>query len=196
MSLKKMIGIALLSLLPLSETFSATQIPQEELIDILSPRIEGLKFLTKNSKLTEAILEQNRKGMSLEEIKKIDKEWRAGTSPLIQELQNNEAGNFLKNIIVQQSQTYSEVFLTDINGANVAAYPATSDYWQGDEDKFIKCFNNGDGQIYVGNVEFDDSTQSNTVQISVPMIYGDQTIGVLVIGIKVSVIEAERLSGK
>lgn len=195
MSLSRILVITALSFLFLSESFSADEIPQEELIEILAPRIEGLKFLTKNSKLTEAILEQNRKDMSLEEIKKIDGEWRAGTSPLIEELQNNEAGNFLKNIVVQQSQTYSEVFLTDIKGANVAAYPATSDYWQGDEDKFIKAFNNGDGQIYVGNVEFDESTKSNTVQISVPMAYGDQTIGVLIIGVKVSVIEADRLSG-
>lgn len=52
-------------------------------------------------------------------------------------------GAFLKNIIVQQADVYSEAFVTDAKGANVAAYPATSDYWQGDEDKFTKAFASG-----------------------------------------------------
>lgn len=168
---------------------------QEELTEILAPRIEGLKFLTKNGMLLEAIRDQNRMERSLDEIKQIDAEWRAGTSPLIKELQENKAGSFLKNIIIQQADVYSEAFLTDEQGANVAAYPATSDFWQGDEEKFTASFQDGKGQIFIGPVEYDESTQANAVQISVPMEYNDTTIGVLVIGVKVSVLEAEKLQG-
>ena len=146
--------------------------------------------------LLESIRAQNRKGMTLDEIKKIDEEWKAGSSPLIQELQENKAGNFLKNIIVQQSDVYSEVFLTDAQGANVAAYPATSDYWQGDEAKFTKSYADGKGEVFIGGVEFDESTKANAVQISVPMIYNSEAIGVMVIGVKVSVLEAEKLKGQ
>lgn len=177
----------------LSSQFASAELTQEELQEILAPRIEGLKFLTKNGMLLESVRAQNRKSMTLDEVKKIDEEWKAGTSPLIEELQNNKAGSFLKNIIVQQSGVYTEVFLTDAQGANVAAYPATSDYWQGDEAKFTKSFVDGKGEIFVGGVEFDESTQANAVQISVPMIYNDAAIGVMVIGVKVSVLEAEKL---
>lgn len=191
--------ITLSLVLLLSTLFSPlsyAELTQAELQEILAPRIEGLKFLTKNGMLLESIRAQNRKGMTLDEIKKIDEEWKAGSSPLIQELQENKAGNFLKNIIVQQSDVYSEVFLTDAQGANVAAYPATSDYWQGDEAKFTKSYADGKGEVFIGGVEFDESTKANAVQISVPMIYNSEAIGVMVIGVKVSVLEAEKLKGQ
>lgn len=188
----RMLFMALLLVSPLSYA----ELTQEDLKEILAPRIEGLKFLTKNGMLLQAIREQNRQEQSLDEIQKIDADWKAGTSPLIKELQENKAGSFLKNIIIQQADVYSEAFLTDAQGANVAAYPATSDYWQGDEEKFTASFNGGQGKVFIGPIEMDESTQTNAVQISVPMEYNDETIGVLVIGVKVSVLEAEKLQGQ
>jgi hypothetical protein len=77
------------------------------------------------------------------------------------------------------------VFLTDNKGANVAAYPPTSDYWQGDEEKFTLSFNDGDGQVFIGPLEFDDSTKKTQVQISAPIREDNETIGVLVLGVSV-----------
>lgn len=185
-----------LAILMLASPLTYAELTQEELKEVLAPRIEGLKFLTKNGMLLESIRQQNREGMSLDEIKKIDKEWIAGNSPLIKELQENKAGSFLKNIIIQQSDVYNEAFLTDAQGANVAAYPATSDYWQGDEEKFTAAFNGGKGKVFIGKMGMDASTNTNAVQISVPMEYNGDTIGVLVIGVKVSVLEAEKLKEK
>ena len=184
----RMLKVALLASLALLPAVS-----QAELQKILKPRIDGLMFLTKNAMFLDAIREQNRANASLEEIQKIDEEWKAGKSPLIQELQDNKVGAFLKNIIVQQSDVYNEAFVTDAKGANVAAYPATSDYWQGDEDKFTKAFAGGKGEIFIGDVEEDESTKQTAVQISVPMLYNKEAVGVLVIGVKVSVLEAEKL---
>ncbi len=190
--MKQIVLAALLLFTPLTYA----ELSQQELKQILAPRIEGLLFLTKNSMLLNAVRDQNRLERSLGDIQAIDKEWIAGTSPLIQELQDNKPGAFLKNIIVQQSDVYSEAFLTDEKGANVAAYPPTSDYWQGDEDKFTKSFANGKGEVFIGKVEMDESTHASAVQISVPMMYNDAAVGVLVIGVKVSVLEAEKLKGK
>jgi hypothetical protein len=184
--------IALLLVSP----FSYAELSQEQLQKVLAPRIEGLKFLTKNGMLLDSIRQQNREGMSLEKIKEIDEEWKAGNSPLIAELQENKPGSFLKNIIIQQADVYNEAFLTDAQGANVAAFPATSDYWQGDEAKFTKAFNGGSGKVFIGKVAYDESTKANAVQISVPMEYNNETIGVLVIGVKVSVLEAEQLKAQ
>lgn len=186
------------ALLSLSLTTGAAyaETSQAELQALLKDRIEGLKFLTKNALLMDAVREQNRQGMTLDQIKQIDEEWKAGKSPLIEELQSNKVGSFLKNIVVQQSGVYNEVFLTDAQGANVAAFPATSDYWQGDEAKFTNAYAGGKGEVFVGDAEFDESTQSNAVQISVPMIYNNEAVGVLVIGVKISTLEAEKLQGK
>lgn len=188
-----MIRMFAFTLLLLMSFSTHAELTQTELQEILKPRIDGLMFLTKNAMILDAIREQNRADASLEAIQKIDEEWKAGKSPLIEELQNNKVGAFLKNIIVQQSDVYTEAFVTDAKGANVAAYPATSDYWQGDEDKFIKAFAAGKGEVFIGAVEEDESTKQTAVQISVPMFYNKEAIGVLVIGVKVSVLEAEKL---
>jgi hypothetical protein len=65
----------------------------------------------------------------------------------------------------------------------VAMSDKTSDYWQGDEAKFKKSFNNGEGAVFIDDVKFDDSSQAYTVQVSVPVIDGDKVIGAITFGI-------------
>ena len=84
---------------------------------------------------------------------------------------------------------FNEIFLTDNQGANVTAYPATTDYWQGDEEKFIKSYNDGNGVVFVGPATFDKSTHVYAIQISVPVIYETKNIGVLIAGIRFSHLE-------
>lgn len=54
---------------------------------------------------------------------------------------------------------YAEIFVIDYQGAIVVMTNKTSDYWQGDELKFEKAFNQGQGQVFVGDVS------GTTVQI-------------------------------
>jgi hypothetical protein len=70
-------------------------------------------------------------------------------------------------------------------GANVAMSDKTSDYWQGDEAKFVKSYNGGKGDIFIDEVKFDDSTQNYLVQVSVPVKEGDKVIGAITFGINV-----------
>ena len=72
-------------------------------------------------------------------------------------------------------------------GANVAAYPPTSDYWQGDEEKFIVAFNQGKGQLLITPIFYDESAKTYASQVAAP-VYNkeDVAIGVLFIGIKLS----------
>ncbi|MBA4368112.1 MAG: hypothetical protein C0403_10805 [Desulfobacterium sp.] len=135
--------------------------------------------------LIESVKEQNNKKTSLEEIKRIDKDWVAGKADdFAIGLQKNKAGDFLHTKMIENTILYAEMFLCDNQGAVVGEYPKTSDYWQGDEDKFIKCFNNGNGQVYIGPLEFDESSKTNSVQIALPVFDNGKTIGVLVVGLK------------
>ncbi len=152
---------------------------------IIAVHVERIKELARSSVLIESVRGQNQKGMSLEEIRKIDQEWIAGKrGDFVMELQTNPSGTFLYNKLSENRSIYVEAFLCDNQGAVVGEYPKTTDYWQGDEDKFIKCFNNGNGKVYVGPVAFDDSTKTISVQISVPVLDNGKTIGVLIIGLK------------
>ncbi|MBU1341494.1 MAG: hypothetical protein KKE44_00905 [Proteobacteria bacterium] len=131
---------------------------------------------------------QNQKNMPLDDIKKIDKEWLSGTNnDFALSLQTNSVGQFLQKKMQSNNMTaqlYVEAILCDRQGAVVGEYPKTTDYWQGDEDKFIKSYNGGDGHRFIGPLAFDDSTQTYSVQISIPVKDHKKTIGVLIVGLK------------
>jgi hypothetical protein len=133
-----------------------------------------------------AVKAENGKRKTLDQIKKDDKIWCAtpGLNPFMKSIQNNACSNYLR-AIQKSAAYYDEIFVMDNQGANVAMTDKTSDYWQGDEDKFIKSYNGGNGAIFIDKVKFDDSTQAYLVQVSVPVKDGGKTIGAITIGINV-----------
>jgi hypothetical protein len=101
---------------------------------------------------------------------------------------DSECGQYLTEI--QNSAPYfAEIFVMDNQGANVAMTDKTSDYWQGDEAKFKKSFNGGSGEVFVDDVEFDDSTQAYLVQVSVPVKDDGRVIGAITFGIELDQIQ-------
>jgi len=108
----------------------------------------------------------------------------AGTDDFMKSLMTNAAAKRLLQL-QDSAPYYAEFILVDNQGANVAISDKTSDYWQGDEAKFTKCFTGGAGTIYVADVEFDKSSQAYTTQVSVPVLDEGVAIGVLVIGVDV-----------
>ncbi len=173
-------------------------ISQKEIQNLLSAKIANIKLMASFQEIIQSVAEQNAKRTPLNKIKEIDEQWISTKelTPFKFSLQETKVGKFLRGIISLNESVYNEAFLTDNQGANVAAYPVTSDYWQGDETKWIASFNNGDGKVYIGSVEFDESTDVYAIQISVPVIDKNQTIGVLVMGIKLSHLERMRLHVK
>jgi len=168
----------------------------------LEKQIEVVKQLAGNDLVVEATRAQNKEGLSLATIKRRDEEWKA-TNELTEfkeSLQTSDVGQLFKNKIDWSSSVYNEIFLTDNQGANIAAYPATGDYWQGDEEKWTAAFNHGAGQVFVGPIELDESTGVHAVQISAPVSDGGKTIGVLIVGVKLGFVvrqieEESRKSG-
>ncbi len=161
----------------------------EQLEVLLARKITAVKRLAANLAVVDAVKAQNAEETTIEQIKRIDDEWRS-TKTLTafkRSLQRNPAGRFLRRR-VRRNPTYGEAFLTDKRGANVAAYPATSDYWQGDETKFTASYNDGKGKVFIGDVEYDESSQTQAVQVSVPVIDQGKAIGVLVVGVQLDYI--------
>ncbi|NWF91503.1 MAG: cache domain-containing protein [Syntrophaceae bacterium] len=136
--------------------------------------------------IVKAVKAENAKGKTLPQIKELDKKWMAtpGITDYMKALMENECGRYLRQIQAS-APFYAEIFVMDNLGANVAMSDKTSDYWQGDEAKFIKSYNDGKGAVFVDDVKFDDSTQAYLVQVSVPVKDGNKVIGAITFGINV-----------
>ena len=136
--------------------------------------------------IIKAVKSENARGKSLNQIKDMDKKWKdtPGIADYMEKLMTNECGKYLQ-ALQNNTPYYSEIFVMDNQGANVAMSDKTSDYWQGDEAKFQKSFNGGTGSIFIDEVEFDESTQSYLVQVSVPVKDGKKVIGAITFGIDI-----------
>lgn len=145
-----------------------------------------LAALTADPVIVGAITAQNAKAATLADIQAADKQWMAtpGTADFMKAVIDSPAGQHLR--AWRKSRAYvSEVIVMDKLGANVAITEKTSDYWQGDEKKFTESFKDG-GLVFVDKVKFDDSTQTYSVQVSLPVKdSAGALIGVICYGIDI-----------
>jgi hypothetical protein len=140
--------------------------------------------------IVKAVKAENAKEKSLSQIKEMDEKWKghAGVADYMQNMMDSECGKRLATI-QNSAPYYAEIFVMDNQGGNVAMTDKTSDYWQGDEAKFKKSYNNGAGSVFVDDVEFDDSTQAYLVQVSVPVKDGGNVIGAITYGIDIDKVD-------
>jgi hypothetical protein len=175
-------------------SLAQTALTTEEIEEVLKVKIRFASHMAYNPLVVRAVEAQNSQEISLAEIKKRDENWvKAGDSSnaLIREITKNEVAKYFQRR-VENNTAIDEVFLTDNQGANVAAYPPTSDYWQGDEGKWTSSFNDGNGVVFIGPLELDASTNKTQVQISAPIVSNEETIGVLILGVSVDYITAQQ----
>lgn len=103
-------------------------------------------------------------------IDELDKQWRAERSkddqPLITSVLSNPLSSYLTRIQANSLGLYSEIFVMDKNGLNAGQSAITSDYWQGDEDKFQKTFSVGKGAVFLGEPELNEDTATWRGQIN------------------------------
>jgi hypothetical protein len=137
--------------------------------------------------LGEAVAAQNRQHRTLEKIQQIDAAWTGGgdLDGLDRELLENDCANALGSFMTETTG-FKESFVMDDLGALVCMTQRTSDYWQGDEAKWQRSFNEGRGALYIGEIAWDESADSMLVQISVPIMIDDSAIGALTVGKTVS----------
>lgn len=140
--------------------------------------------LAKNPILVEmtAKTSSSMKGDLLEVIQK-NTSW-----PVSPELQNSVLQHpmtlLFKEQIENDNYQISEIMLTDKLGGLIAAYPLPTDYWQGDEDKFIMPLMIKDKHIT--DVAWDTSAQSYQYFICIPLSNDNQLLGVLIVGVDVT----------
>ncbi|RMD82301.1 MAG: hypothetical protein D6815_09545 [Candidatus Dadabacteria bacterium] len=193
--MKGVVALAAAFVAAVAPTIASAELSQAHLRRLLRAKIEAAEELAASSLVVAAVKRHNARKLSLEKIKELDREWTATShlTPLKREVLDNPVAKHFRSLVTFEDTIYSELFLTGNQGATIAAYPLTTDYWQGDEDKWIKAYNGGAGQVFVGPVRYDESTKTDSVQISVPVLDGERAIGVLVVGIKLSYVQAKYL---
>jgi len=109
--------------------------------------------------------------------------------PLSTQLQNKVLNHptsvFFKSLIDDNKYEISEILLTDKLGGLISAYPAPTDYWQGDENKFIMPLMKND--THITDVSWDSSTKRYSYFVCIPIFNENNRLsGVLVVGVDVT----------
>lgn len=107
--------------------------------------------------------------LSPNDILTLDGQWRAEVgkeSTLIKGVAENPTSALLRDLVSASGGKVTEVILMDAQGLNVAVSDVTSDYWQGDEDKYTQTYAMGPAAVHVSEVEFDESSQTYQAQVS------------------------------
>ncbi|MQY42634.1 hypothetical protein GG681_08255 [Epibacterium sp. SM1969] len=141
--------------------------------------------------LIAAIKRQNARtnGYTQGDIEELDRQWSSeigkANTPIITPVLGNAAAHFLRLKVAGSGGQISEAFIMDAQGLTVAASDITSDYWQGDEDKFTQSFGQGADAYHLGEVDLDHSTHMYQVQISLTLHDPDSgtPIGALTVGV-------------
>lgn len=163
---------------------------EEAPINSVERIVDSLQEWGKDPDIVEFVKEHNKKGLTLVVIKERDKEWKhaKNLSRFMTDLMQNKAAKRLLEL-EKSKPYYAELFLMGSKGENIAMTNKTTDYWQGDEEKFTYSFNQGKGDVYIGNVEFDESVQAYLIQVSVPVMDQDKAIGAITVGLSVDKIQ-------
>ena len=145
--------------------------------DIITPEfVEGLRAKLQQpvTILSITASNQNHEGMQQAEIDKLDNAWKteakSDDQPLIAEILSSPLSSYLLYLQAKSAGLFTEIFITDKFGLNVGQSSVTSDYWQGDEDKFLKSFAVGPEAVFIDKPEYNEDTKTWRAQVDFTVI--------------------------
>ncbi len=138
-----------------------------------------------NPDLVKAVKAQNASGLSMNQIKKIDTDWKEAEDELDihVKMMSGPCADAVRKL-VKTLGAVGETFLMDNKGANICQNELTGDYWQGDEAKWKNSYSSGKGGIDIGVEKLDSSTNMVLQQVSLPISDSDgKVIGAITFGL-------------
>ena len=183
MKARRPLTLALLSLAALAPATLRAQ-AKVAVKQMALARVKLAEQVAADPELHKAVLAKNAEGESRQTIEVRDREWiRNPNAPLRKALTGSPCAARLREKIAADPLVV-EAILMDAQGANVCVSRETSDYWQGDEDKWQKPFVEGRA-AFVDEPAFDASTATYAVQLSVPVLDGTKRVGALTLTLKI-----------
>ena len=163
---------------------------------VLENKIVLLTTLVQEPEIVQYILKVNSQYSEIEREKlfAIDKYWDLieDSDPLLQLYETNKVAYRLKQL-QSREPGFSEIFVTDQHGFNVAQTNKTSDIYQADEEWWQKAYDNGKGKSYAGLIEFDESSLTAGISVYLPV---REPVTGKVIGIVKGVISIDDIKSK
>ncbi|HKY53771.1 MAG TPA: GAF domain-containing protein, partial [Anaerolineales bacterium] len=142
-----------------------------ETSDALLANKLALDGLVLNKFIQDSVESENLDGTSdLTAMRNLDEQWVAATDNdvLIKQVLANEIAGELRELQARLPQ-YAELFVTDKYGAIIASTNRTSDYYQADEEWWQKAWNDGAGDVFISQPEFDESAGIYAIDMALPI---------------------------
>jgi hypothetical protein len=179
-----LVGTVLIALLSVSMawSFELTSQVQAE----LEKQKAAIARWAAEAAIVAAVKEQNAKG-PLPGMDNATWKTTRRSDPAVKAFQTSAAGQLLRARVESGGGTYNEAFLNGAKGEKVAFVEKTTSYIHAGQAKFDVPY--GTGKAWQGKPEFDDSSQTHAIQISVPVLADGKAIGVLVVGVNLTHLE-------
>jgi hypothetical protein len=147
--------------------------------------LPAIRKMAQSPEVVAAVRAQNAKRLDDAALHALDKKWMAttGVADFMKRYLDSPCAKRLAAFKEKELPSLAEAFAMDAQGGLVCSVRKTSDYWQGDEAKWKKAFLEGKGAEFIDKVQFDESSQAYTVQVSVPVRDGKKVIGTLTVGV-------------
>jgi len=183
--------------LALSVSLSTTALAQDYKVAVANLIDTEIRDWAQSDEVIDAIKSQNKISATLSQadIDRQDKQWRdevkGGDRTMINSVLTNDLSNYLQGVKTSSHGKYTEIFVMDMMGLNVGQSDVTSDYWQGDEEKWQLTYGVGPMGVLIKDVDFDESTQTYQSQVSVAIVdpQSGKAIGAVTVGVNVEMLE-------
>lgn len=176
--------------------------PQPDVNKLISPAlIEEMRGIIGAEIVQVSVEAQNNRlaDMGQDKIDALDNQWKAereaADKPLIAATLSSPLSVYLARVQGKSLGLYAEIFVMDKNGLNVGQSSVTSDFWQGDEDKFQKTFDVADDAMFVDAPEWDDEAKIWRNQVSFTLVDGSKKkIGAVTVELNLTELERRLLA--
>jgi len=170
--------------------FDLSASEKETIQKIIAPWLQKMRG---HKDILAAVIQQNNsnKNKSVNQLQQIDEQWqiafKVGNVSFPKAVVNQPISHLLGQFAVTSKDLLAEIIVMDERGYNVAISGMTSDYWQGDEDKFTQVFNMPAQTIYFDKIKYDASSRRFQVQVSVPLLnpQTQKSIGAITLGVDI-----------
>jgi len=150
--------------------------------------INEIQRIAQSPEIIAAAKASNSKQLGKAEILELDSRWMKlnGNVPEADAIRSSEASKLL--ITAVNKHTYfTEAILTGNQGETVGMNMTTTDYWQGDEEKFTAVYDTNKPSRkpdhHISRARWDKSSKTMISQVSVPVYDGDEMVGTLTMGV-------------
>ncbi len=172
-----------------TQGFDLSPSEQDIIRKVASPWFAKIKS---NNDVVAALIRQNasNREKTTNQLRQIDEQWqlafKVGNLNYAQVIVNKPVSRLLMQLRASSNDLLSEIIVMDERGYNLAVAEMTSDYWQGDEDKYLQVYNKEPATIYFEQIKYDASSRRFQVQVSTQILDKNQKpLGVVTLGIDV-----------